>query len=443
MAGALLLTALAVIGGPAAVAADGTKDTGPGAYASITLEQAVALALKNRPEPKTKLHQAAALKAKSVAAKKLPDPMISGGFSVPFTDPLAFPEASVMVSQSFPLSNELGQTSTMFKKKAEAVEAMAGAEALDIVYDVKTSYIAVAVLQEQIRVLGEIEGLAAVVVASTGARIAAGKGDASMAARAQVEVEKVKSERESLEASLPGRKALFAAAAGIDPASIEQAAFELPPMPSTDEGIDAAIAKALKSSPEIEAAGAEIAASEAEKKAAKAGYLPMMTVGAGYAYKSDNLMGLMGKDAFMITIGITVPIWFKKTKAMVDEAGENAAAMTSMKNEVEVKIKQQVAMAYAELMKVEAEHRGLVESVIPQIRLAHELTLASYAAGSGDLSDVIDSLQELAEARMKKATLEGEGALALAAYELALGVPFQGGTSGQNSATTAQGGDHG
>ena len=442
MAAASLLTALAVIGGPAAVAADGTKDTGPGAYASITLEQAVELALKNRPEPKTKLYQAAALKAKSIAAKKLPEPMISGGFSVPFTDPLAFPEASVMISQSFPLSKELKHTSQIFKKKAEALEAMAGADALDIVYDVKTSYIAVALLQEQIRVLGEIEGLAAVVAASTGARIAAGKGDASMAARAQAEVEKVKSERQSLEASLPGRKALFAAAAGIDPASIEQAAFTLPPMPSTDEGIDAAIAKALKSSPEIEAAGAEIAASEAEKKAAKAGYLPMMTVGAGYAYKSDKLMGLMGKDAFMITIGISVPIWFKKTKAMVDEAGENAAAMTSMKNEVEVEIKQQVAMAFAELKTLEAEHRSLVESVIPQMTLAHDLTLVSYATGNADLSDVIDSLEDLGEARLKKATLEGEGALALAAYERALGVKVQGETNGTHGATTAQGGDH-
>jgi len=399
--------------------------TAPTARASdpkpITMDQAVERALETRPDLK-KFHQkAAALEAKKKSVKKLPEPMLGVSTGIPFTEPESVPEVGVMVSQSFPLSGILKHSSEIFEGKKNSVDWMSKAEALDIALETRLAYIEIAEAELEIEVLHDLEVLAGRVVDASNAAVAAGGGSAAMVARSQVEVEKIRGEILGLEKKLEVMKQGFAVLIGADPDEIVDADFILPDPSPVEMSLEKAYAYAVEHRPELKAADGEVGSMTAAKKAAKDSYYPMMTIAAGYTYKSDKLMGLMGKDLFMISAGISLPIWIGKYKAEVKEAEAGIAAVKLHKEELEIMIKEQVAQAYGGLAQLLAQYDNLNESVIPQIGLAYDLQITSFSAASGSLTDVIDSLETLSEVSLMKVGLEGEIAKAGARLIRALG----------------------
>ena len=423
----ILATALALGMARLSGAAAEEKNTAlSGSMQSLTIEQAVRKALDYRPEVKKFKSQAKALGAKSVSVKKIPEPMISGSAGIPFTDPLSIPEASVMISQSFPLSNAPKHEGEIYEKEKTSVEWMAEVAALDIRYEVETQYIGIATMQEERKVLVDLLALAQQVVEASSLLVSSGSGEASMVSRAQVEVEQIKSDIKKLDESLAAEKVTFALMTGMDPAEAAGTLFTMPPHRDIDADLAKAFAQALEARPELKSLGGEIESTAAMKKAAKDGYYPMMTISAGYTYKNDELMGLMGKDLFMISAGITIPLWFKKYKAGVEEAEQTAAALGQEKKTQELMIKEEVVAATGRLKTLQAEIDSLDGSIIPQIRTTLDLQMASFSSGKGSLIDVIDSLGTLSMSLMKRATLEGEHAKARAAYYRAIAADDEG-----------------
>jgi outer membrane protein TolC len=298
---------------------------------------------------------------------------------------------------------------------------MSKAEALDIALETRLAYIEIAVMQRQLEVLHDLESLAGQVVDASNAAVAAGGGGAAMAARAQVEVEKLKGEILGIEKKLEVMKQGFAVIIGADPDEVMSSDFVLPAPEQVSLSLEAAYAHAIKHRPELKAVDEEVGSLTAAKKTAKDSYYPMMTIAAGYTYKSDKLMGLMGKDLFMISAGISLPIWIGKYKAEVQEAEADIAEARLEKEEMELMIKEQVAQAYGGLAQLLAQYDKLSESVIPQITLAYDLQITSYSAASGSLTDVIDSLETLTEVSLMKVGLEGGIAKARARLVRALG----------------------
>ena len=397
---------------------------------TLTMAQAVAAALDSRPETKKFKHKAKALAAKSIAATKLPEPMFGAGTGIPFTDPLAFPEVSVVISQSFPLSKKLAHASDVFEKEKDSMKWLEQASALDITFQTQVQYIRIAAFEEEIKVLEDLEVLTLHVVDSTNVSVASGMGDASMVARAQVEVEEIKSEINKLTQSLDAEKYKLAVITGLAPKEILASIFVPPAVETIDVELEKKFEEAVAQSPEIKFLDDQVAAGFAKKKVALDSYYPMMTISAGYKYKSDQLAGLMGKDAFTISAGITIPIWTKQYKSMVEETEENIASLKLTKEEMAIKVKNNVASAYARLKALQSEYSDLNQSIIPQIKLAYELQITSFSSSGGSLTDVLDSLRKLTMALRKKIILEGKNAKARAAFDRALGIlNEQGGSS--------------
>ena len=397
---------------------------------TLTMSQAVAAALDSRPETKKFKHKAKALAAKSKAATKPPEPMLGADTGIPFTDPLAFPEVSVVISQSFPLSKKLSHAGEVFEKQKDSMKWLENASALDITYQTQMQYIRIAALEEELKVLEDIETLALQVVDAANVSVASGKGDAAMAARAQVEVEEIRSEINKLTQSLEPEKTRLAVITGLEPWQVLESAFVLPAVETVDVELIKTFDEALAQSPEIKFLDEQVSAGFAKKKVALDSYYPMMTISAGYKYKSDKLAGLMGKDAFTIAAGITIPIWTKHYKAALDAEDEEIASLGLAKEELAIKVKNNVASAYAQLKSLQSQYADLNQSIIPQIKLAYELQITSFSSSGGSLTDVLDPLRKVSEALRKKVVLEAKHAQARAAFERALGtINEQGGSS--------------
>ena len=390
---------------------------------TVTVAQVVAIALENRPELAKLEHQAKAIEAKKASIAIVPPPMVEAGTAVPFTDPLSFPEATIMISQGFPLSKEPQHMAEVEAKKAEAVKEMSRSDALMIAWEVADRYMAAASMQEEIDALRELEVQAVSMAGAAAIMSSSGMGDASMAALAGVEVEMLKGEREAMEEGLAAEKTMLAIMAGMDPDALAGVRLVLPAYEELVADPVSAMAQAVEASPGIAIIDAEIAAMKAEGKVAKDAFYPMMTISVGYSYKSNMLMGLMGKDAFMISAGITIPLWRKKYAAGVEAIEEGLTAMSFEKEVEAVGVKGEVAAAWAEIASIQAGHRALVGKVIPQANLAWELALAAYSTGGVDLAAVIDALGMLEEATRSKVEMEGDHARARARWYRALGVP--------------------
>ncbi len=233
----------------------------------------------------------------------------------------------------------------------------------------------------------------------------------------------LKGEREAMEAGLAAEKAMIEVMAGLEPGALEDARLVLPAYEEIHADTEEAMAQAVQASPGIAIVDAEIAAMKAEGKVAKDAYYPMMTISAGYAYKSNKPMGLMGKDALMISAGITIPLWTKKYASGVETNEKSLIAMSFEQEEVAVAVKGEVAAAWAGIATIQAGHAALVSKVIPQANLAWELALAAYSTGSVDLSAAIQALENLEEATKTRVEMEGDHARARARWYRALGVP--------------------
>lgn len=154
-----------------------------------------------------------------------------------------------------------------------------------------------------------------------------------------------------------------------------------------------------------EVAGAARAVQEAERglAVARLGLKPNLSAGAGLGYRGDL------DPALILRFGVEIPFWREENQKPAIRAAEHELAMA------EAELRDTVALARAEAARLAAEReradRQLLryrEAIVPQTSAAVDAARASYLAGRGDFSTVVEDFELWLEARSELARREAE-----------------------------------
>lgn len=407
---------------------------------TLTLDQAVQIALEQRQEIAATQARVAAASERPTIVSALEDPMISPAIDhYPFDsmeasnnmaasddmdapaptdeeDMAATPvttensnsrryDWSISVEQKFPLSRVL--THRRHAAEADLMKTAAEAETkvLDIELETTSAFY---MLQEKRRmavITHEQIRLAQQLLNATTTRYSAGQGDSSEVLRVEVEVARLESRLQSLQAEIRASTRMLNAGMGRTPDT------PIPELrgPALDKTLPAATditAKALSLRPELKIGVAEINRANADKKAMQSMYAPMGMVRAGYASTMAE-----GKGA-MLMFGVSVPIWRDKLRAGVAESRAMQhmahADFEAMKRMVE----SEALAARDQLEAAQSQFLALRDNVLPRAQRLISPAISAYASGRGNLPAVIEATQALWDVQQE--AVMAEAALGIA-----------------------------
>lgn len=156
-------------------------------------------------------------------------------------------------------------------------------------------------------------------------------------------------------------------------------------------------ASALASNPGLKAYSIKVSQAERRLSLSKAEYLPDFML----LYRKRKAPGSEMNNTYDVALGLTVPLWFSKQKAMTKEAGadsemaraEYKAASNELASDLrEADIKARTSMRLVDL------YRG---SVIPQAEEALKIAQSGYQAEKTDFMDLLDAQRTLLDFRME------------------------------------------
>jgi outer membrane protein TolC len=379
----------------------------------LRLEDVVAYGRAHRQEIVAARARARAAIERPAIVSSLEDPMV-----MPSLDHLPFMlhgvDASLMVEQRFPLSGSLGHRRRAAEADARRLGADSERVSQDVQFDAERAFVMLRERREMARVLGEQVALARQFVAAANVRYSAGTGNQPEVLRAEIEVARLGGAIRAIAAEVTAAEAMLNTSLG------RPADLAVPPLSATAVTSEPAPwaevrDTTLRRRPELEVGRSEISRAQAEISVMESMYWPMGMVRTGPAYTMSDKWG------WMVTVGISIPLWrgrldsgVREAQAMADMARADLAAMTRMAEGEAATTRSQVLAARQRVLAIR-------DDVLPRARNAIDPSVAAYAAGTVPLVSVIDTAQALWSIEAELVAAEFELGLAWARLQRAQG----------------------
>jgi cobalt-zinc-cadmium efflux system outer membrane protein len=353
----------------------------------LRLEDVLSYAQNHRQEVVAARAQARAADQRPAIVSALDDPMIMPSINhLPFK--LHGVDASVMVEQRFPFSRILRHRKRAAEADARRLWAESKRVLQEIQLDAARAFLMLRERREIARVLDEQIVLARQFVSAASARYSSGTGNQSEVLRAEIEVARLESAIRAITAEIAAGEAMLNASLGraVDATvpPLADAISEAEPRAWVDLHEET-----IQRRPELQAGRADVDRSQSEIAVMKSMYWPMGLLRTGPAYTMTDKWG------WMITLGVSVPLWRGKLKAgvreaqaMSDMAKADLAAMTRM-------IEGEAAAARQQVLAARQKFLTLRDDVLPRARQAIKPTLAAYSSGTVPLVSILDAAQAL------------------------------------------------
>ncbi|OGS34466.1 MAG: hypothetical protein A2293_05630 [Elusimicrobia bacterium RIFOXYB2_FULL_49_7] len=212
--------------------------------------------------------------------------------------------------------------------------------------------------------------------------------------RAQVEAEKMKTMLISLEQEKQVVQAEINVLVGRNAESALEEPEEVAPLPEALNW-DTVRSAAMKHNAEIGRVNASVEKGKWSKRAAQADYLPDFDV----SFKRKTMDGeWAGSD---IMAGISIPLWFWKQRAAVNELSSELKAAEAERKNTELMV---IAKAKEAFTKLEATKRLIdlyAASVIPKSEQSLKVTQAGFRAGRSSFLELLDSVRSYLEFKLE------------------------------------------
>lgn len=156
--------------------------------------------------------------------------------------------------------------------------------------------------------------------------------------------------------------------------------------------LDQLAAIAQKHNQELAAAGIEVERAGLQRKLAQRAPIPRLTVGAGYVQTGDMSSGPdPTRNEVMVNVGMSVPLWFGKYRAMAREANELETAAKADQLAKRYGIRAELAKAYYKLNNASRLVRLYRETLLPQSRQALQSAEELYRKGEVNLAGLLET----------------------------------------------------
>ena len=376
--------------------------------APLSLPAAAALAVANQPLLDAQRHAVTAARESAVAAPRLPDPMLVGGFN------------DVMLGgpERYTLSGE-GETRTVLGIK-QTVPSGAERRWLGRRGDAQAAQVH-AELDEQVRMVRREASLAWLeiwkavraqqLLAASIAEAETQQHATDIAYRAgragQADVLASRVSVELLQDQLAGTaqdewhaRNMLRRWIGAD--ADRPLELALPTAAAPDE---AALVEALEHHPHLAAQAAAVSVAEAEVGLARSEYSPDWSVELSYGYRPD----LEDMATLQFEVGLPVFRAQRQDRRVASRSAELARA-ESLRHDWLRQHRAEIALNVADWNRLQQRFRRYDEVILPSAQQRLDAALAAYGAGRGMLLGVIDARRSLLEIRMQRLELELDAA---------------------------------
>ncbi|MDO8806154.1 MAG: TolC family protein [Elusimicrobiota bacterium] len=227
------------------------------------------------------------------------------------------------------------------------------------------------------------------------AKYSVGKASQSDAIKAQVELSRTLNMLVTVKQEKETAKAMLNALMDRDTLSPLPEPVELAPSQAGAD-YEKLRATAFASNPGLKAYSIKTAQAERRLSLSKAEYLPDFML----LYRKRKAPGSEMNNTYDLALGLTVPLWFSKQKAMVQEAGAEKemahAEYRAARNELASDLREADIKARSSMRLVDL-YSG---SVIPQAEEALKIAQSGYQAEKADFMDLLDAQRTLLDFRM-------------------------------------------
>jgi len=375
-----------------------------GIDSSARLEDYLKIAMKNNPALKAAFYRWKSELEKAGYAGALPDPMISYGHFIENVETRVGPqEFRIGLKQSFPWFGTLGARKEIALEAANAAYKNYQSARLRLIYQVKAAYYDLYYLGREIQLTEDNFELLKFWESVARIKYKVGQKGHPDVIKAQVELGMLEDRLQSLEDRLrPARARLLEALNLKDSRPI--------PVPDTMEvdeltlSEDSLISAAIQNNPDLDVIRSLVEKEEAGIRLASKSSYPSFTFGVDYIETGDAINPSLedsGKDPWMVSASINIPIWFGKNKARKEEA-EARHKMTREKlanseNHIATIMEEAVYRHNDALRKVSLYRDGL----IPKAEQSLNVSFSAYQAGEADFLSVLDAQRLLLDFLLK------------------------------------------
>lgn len=359
----------------------------------VALSELVEEALSQNPQVKAAYEEWQAAIEKIPQAKSLPDPMVGySHFGQSIETRLGPQRNKISLSQKIPFFGKLSLRGKIAERGASILEEQYHRVKADVVLRVKQAYYSLYWFDKVIRISQEEKE-----VLKRLARIAQKKYETGMAnqqdvLKAQLEMSKVTDKLLNLN---QGRKAAVARLNFVlnRPPDSSIGEVKEPEIPAFKIKIGKFYQLAEERRPELRKAQHLIEKNEESLKLAKKNYYPdfkfmfdYIDMGAGTTTHLKD-----GRNAWMGSVGINIPIWRKKLHAAEAESALQLKASKERYADVKNETLSRVNELYYEAKTAEEQIDLYKYSLMPQAEQAFKASEVGYLAGKVDFLNLLDS----------------------------------------------------
>lgn len=364
---------------------------------TLSLDEAVTLAMENNPGLAAIRARYEALAAIPSQQSSLPDPVLSlGAVNIP-TDTFSLDQENmtqmqVGISQKFPFPGKLGLKEESAAFEAEAALAQVGEARLDLVKKTRKTWWDIFYLQKSLEIVRSNQDLLRTTVAAARTKYEVGKGLQQDVLLAQVELSRLMDREIAVENAMEKKKAALAALldrpmdAGCFEVSGQHVNLELPKILP----VKTLQSLSLTSRPGLLALEKKTDATRTRIELARKDYYPDFTLGVAYGYRQDAQDGRNRSDFATIRLSMNLPVWTgtKQDKAVAQRTSESLAAEHKVR-EFRDRVMSEIAAGVAEYSNASRQAELYQTSLIPQAEQTAAAMLKGYQVNKVDFFNVV------------------------------------------------------
>lgn len=432
-----------------------------------TVEEYLQLGLTNNPEIQEARLMVESLANRVPQAASLPDPMMGAtAYPSPVQTAAGEQQFALSMNQKIPWRGKLATRASVAEQDVNAARANLAAVELKVAEQIRNAYYQLYFIQQAIEITEDdkeqLELIGEVVEQMYRVKREVTQQDVLQVQVAQARLD---SELVNFQQQKESAQAKLARLLHLSPETKPEALNSLPPEQVVHD-IQQFYELAIQSRPELHA---QLSAIEKDRRSASLAELenyPDLTLGFNWiATSSDGISPVAnGDDAFMLTLGMNLPVYKKRIDAGVREAQTRAQANTRKYDRLKDETMEGVADLFAKIKSQQENLRLFRNDIIPKQKLTLEQSIDDYQVGKVDFLQMIDNWRQLlrfhiAEKRFETDLQQSLASLArqIGSFELPTGVsqpafePLNGDAtrpdndkeSGQNQNDMDEGGNNG
>ena len=379
------------------------------AFASITMQDSVNIAIQHDPWLAGNQLQERALRETGKGANVLPDPMLSMGLLNLPSDGFAFDQEpmtqmKVGIAQTFPRGDSLAIKQQQLNFQADQHPFQREDRKAKIRVTVSQLWLDALKADLTIRLIERDRGLFEQLVDIVKASYSSAQGNTRQqdVISAQLELARlddrltaVNSQRDTALTNLS--EWLSPEAQGEVTATFAEN-IPMPTLPELTDNIQLLLQRSdnmgliqlLTQHPAILAIEQSAKAGDTAVKLAKQKYKPQWGVNASYAYRDDDPLGKSRADFFSIGITVDIPIFgYAQQDSEVAASRLTAQAIETDRRLLQQRMLARMLSLYQQEVRFDQREEGFQTSILPQIQEQADAALSAYTTDDGDFSEVM------------------------------------------------------